>query len=132
VSDVRRCGRCGARLGARDRVCFSCHRPLSEPLPLSEPGPPARAGALRAALPGADESYLIGSDPRCKVRLEHPLIQPRHVAVRRDGGGVLCLEDQGTAAGTYLNGQRVRGAVRAGLGDVRLRRQGLGWSVGRG
>ena len=82
------------------------------------PGSPARRGALRAALPGADESYLIGSDPRCKVRLEHPLIKPRHVAVRRDGGGVLWLEDRGTAAGTYLNGQRVRGAVRAGLGDV--------------
>lgn len=80
--------------------------------------PPARPGALRAALPGADESYLIGSDPRCKVRLEHPLIQSRHVAVRRDGGGVLWLEDRRTAAGTYLNGQRVRGAVRAGLGDV--------------
>src|SRR6202042_796290 len=80
------------------------------------PGSPACPGALRAALPGADESYLIGSDPRCKVRLVHPLIKPRHVAVR--GGGVLWLEDRGTAAGTYLNGQRVRGTVRAGLGDV--------------
>jgi hypothetical protein len=35
VSDVRRCGWCGARLGARDRVCFSCYRPLSEPVPLA-------------------------------------------------------------------------------------------------
>ncbi len=77
-----------------------------------------RAGALRAALPGRDESYLIGADPRCKVRLEHPLIQPRHLAVRRDASGALWLEDRGTPAGTYLNGQRVRGAVRAGLGDV--------------
>ena len=37
MSDVRRCGSCGARLGARDRVCFSCQRPLSEPVPLAEP-----------------------------------------------------------------------------------------------
>ena len=80
--------------------------------------PGGRVGALRAALPGPGESYLIGGDPRCKVRLDHPLIQPRHVAVRRDGAGALWLEDRGTAAGTYLNGQRVRGAVRAALGDV--------------
>jgi ABC transport system ATP-binding/permease protein len=120
VSDVRRCEWCGARLGARDRICFSCRNFVSVKVPdgAARPGPPARPGALRAALPGADESYLIGSDPRCKVRLEHPLIQPRHVAVRRDGGGVLWLEDRRTAAGTYLNGRRVRGAVRAGLGDV--------------
>jgi ABC-type multidrug transport system ATPase subunit/pSer/pThr/pTyr-binding forkhead associated (FHA) protein len=80
--------------------------------------PVGRAGALRAQLPGPGDSYLIGSDKRAQVRLDHPLIQPRHVAVRRDQAGALWLEDRGTAAGTYLNGQRVRGAVRAGLGDV--------------
>lgn len=82
---------------------------------------PARglgSGALRAPLPRPGDSYLIGSDKRAQVRLDHPLIQPRHVAVRRDQAGVLWLEDRGTPAGTYLNGQRVRGAVRAGLGDV--------------
>jgi ABC-type multidrug transport system ATPase subunit len=77
-----------------------------------------RAGALRAPLPGPGNSYLIGSDERAAVRLDHPLIQARHVAVRRDQSGVLWLEDRGTAAGTYLNGQRVSGTVRAGLGDV--------------
>jgi ABC transport system ATP-binding/permease protein len=77
-----------------------------------------RAGALRAALPGRGESYLIGSDSRCQVHLSHPLIQARHLAVRRDSAGALWLEDRGTPAGTYLNGQRVRGAVRAALGDV--------------
>jgi len=80
--------------------------------------PAARAGALRGPLPVPGDSYLIGSDPRARVRLDHPLIQPRHVAVRRDPAGVLWLEDRGTAAGTYLNGQRVRGAVRAEFGDV--------------
>jgi ABC transport system ATP-binding/permease protein len=77
-----------------------------------------RAGALRAPLPGPGDSYLIGSDQRAQVRLDHPLIQPRHLAVRRDPAGLLWLEDRGTAAGTYLNGQRVRGTVRAGLGDI--------------
>lgn len=75
-------------------------------------------GALRAALPGPDESYLIGSAPRCRVRLDHPLIQPRHLAVRRDSSGVLWVEDRGTTAGTYLNGRRLRGQHRAGVGDV--------------
>lgn len=79
----------------------------------------ARAqGALRAALPGPDESYLIGRAPRCRIRLDHPLIQPRHLAVRRDPSGVLWLEDRGTAAGTYLNGRRLRGQQRARVGDV--------------
>jgi ABC transport system ATP-binding/permease protein len=77
-----------------------------------------RAGALRGPLPGPGDSYLIGSDQRSKVRLEHPLIQPRHLAVRRDPAGLLWLEDRGTAAGTYLNGQRVRGTVRAERGDI--------------
>ncbi len=77
-----------------------------------------RAGALRGPLPGPGDSYLIGSDQRSAVRLDHPLIQPRHLAVRRDPAGPLWLEDRGTAAGTYLNGQRVRGTVRAELGDI--------------
>jgi ABC transport system ATP-binding/permease protein len=77
-----------------------------------------RAGALHGPLPGPGDSYLIGSDQRSKVRLDHPLIQPRHLAVRRDPAGLLWLEDRGTPAGTYLNGQRVRGTVRAELGDI--------------
>lgn len=81
-------------------------------------GQPSREGALRAALPGPDESYLIGSAPRCGVRLTHPLIQARHVAVRRDSSGVLWLADRGTAAGTYLNGHRLRGQERASVGDI--------------
>ena len=79
---------------------------------------PAREGALRAPLPGPDQSYLIGSDPSCRIRLDHPLVQPRHVAMRRDVAGVLWLEDRGTAAGTYLNGQRLRGRQSAGPGDI--------------
>jgi ABC transport system ATP-binding/permease protein len=78
----------------------------------------SREGALRAALPGPDESYLIGSASRCQVRLDHPLIQPRHVAVRRDSAGVLWLDDRATAAGTYLNGHRLRGQQRASVGDI--------------
>jgi ABC-type multidrug transport system ATPase subunit/pSer/pThr/pTyr-binding forkhead associated (FHA) protein len=75
-------------------------------------------GALRAVLPRPDESYLIGSDSRCRVRLDHPLVQPRHVAVRRDQAGTLWIADRGTVAGTYLNGQRLRGNAQLAVGDV--------------
>jgi ABC transport system ATP-binding/permease protein len=77
-----------------------------------------REGALRAALPGPDQSYLIGSAASCQVRLDHPLIQARHVAVRRDSSGAVWLQDRGTPAGTYLNGHRLRGQERASVGDV--------------
>jgi ABC-type multidrug transport system ATPase subunit len=80
--------------------------------------PRRREGALRAPLPGPDESYLVGRDTRCRVRLDHPLVQPHHLAVHRDRAGALWVQDQKTAAGTYVNGQRLRGRARLAVGDV--------------
>jgi len=80
--------------------------------------PRIRQGSLRAALPALGQSYLIGSDASCRVRLDHPLVQPRHVALRRDEGGALWLTDRGTAAGTYVNGRRLRGQQQLAVGDV--------------
>lgn len=77
-----------------------------------------RDGALRAALPGPGESYLIGSEASCPVRLDHPLVQAYHVAVRREDSGTVWLEDRRTAAGTYINGQRLRGRQRLATGDI--------------
>jgi ABC-type multidrug transport system ATPase subunit/pSer/pThr/pTyr-binding forkhead associated (FHA) protein len=77
-----------------------------------------RASALRAPLPAAGESFLVGSDPSCAVRLDHPLVQRRHAAVRRDGAGAIWIEDRGTAAGTYVNGQRLRGRTKLSVGDT--------------
>ena len=76
------------------------------------------AGALRAALPGLGESYLIGRDARCRVRLDHPLVQPRHLAVHRDQAGTLWAQDQRTPAGVYVNGRRLRGRAQLAVGDV--------------
>src|ERR1022692_247823 len=80
--------------------------------------PRASQGSLRAELPMPGQSYLIGSDASCRVRLDHPLVQPRHVAVRRDDAGSLWLTDRGTAAGTYVNGRRLRGQQPLTIGDV--------------
>lgn len=76
------------------------------------------SGALRAMLPAPGMSFLIGSDPSCAVRLDHPLVQARHAAVRRDEAGVLWIEDRATAAGTYINGQRLRGRAMLSVGDI--------------
>jgi ABC-type multidrug transport system ATPase subunit len=75
-------------------------------------------GALRAALPERGGSFLVGSDPTCAARLDHPLVQRRHAAVRRDDAGALWLEDRATAAGTYVNGHRLRGRTRLSVGDI--------------
>lgn len=80
--------------------------------------PSLRESGLRSLLPAPGESYLIGSDPSCAVRLQHTLVQPRHAALRSDDGGSLWLEDRGTSAGTYVNGRRLRGRQRLQGGDV--------------
>src|SRR5437870_981520 len=41
----------------------------------------------------------------------------RHVRIARDSGGTLTLEDLGSANGTFVNGERVRGSRVLGLGD---------------
>ncbi len=86
--------------------------------PLSDARAKIRRGALRAALPDRGESFLIGSDRSCAARLDHPLVQRRHAAVRRDDAGALWLEDRATAAGTYVNAHRLRGRVRLNVGDI--------------
>jgi ABC transport system ATP-binding/permease protein len=75
-------------------------------------------GALRAALPERGMSFLIGSDASCAVRLDHPLVQARHAALRRDDAGEVWLEDRATAAGTYVNGTRLRGRMRLTTNDI--------------
>ncbi len=86
--------------------------------PLADARAKIQRGALRAALPDRGESFLIGSDASCRARLDHPLVQRRHAAVRRDDAGALWLEDRATAAGTYVNGRRLRGRVQLSVGDI--------------
>lgn len=86
--------------------------------PLADARAKIQQGALRAALPDRGLSFLIGSDPSCVARLDHPLVQRRHAAIRRDDAGALWLEDRATAAGTYVNGHRLRGRTRLSVGDI--------------
>lgn len=78
----------------------------------------ARKSELRGALPGVGQSITIGSSASCTICLEHPLVQPRHAVLRRDRDGNLILEDRTSVAGTYVDGQRLRGHRRVGVGTV--------------
>ena len=77
----------------------------------------ARISALRGELPIAGQTRVIGSALSCAIRLDHPLVRPRHALLRRDKAGVLWLEDRTTVAGTYVNGKRLKGRVRLAVGD---------------
>lgn len=74
--------------------------------------------ALRGALPSIGSSVVIGSGAACAIRLDHPLVRPRHAIVRRDDAGTLWLDDRTTVAGTYVNGRRLRGRIRIAAGDT--------------
>jgi ABC transport system ATP-binding/permease protein len=78
----------------------------------------ARTSALRGPLPWVGQSLVVGSAASCAIRLNHPLVRPRHAVLRRDQSGELWLEDRTTVAGTYVNGRRLRGRVRLSPGDV--------------
>lgn len=78
----------------------------------------ARSGGLRGALPGVNQTLVVGSGVGCAIRLEHPLVRPRHALLRRDPAGNLILDDRTSVAGTYVNGQRLRGHCRLGIGDT--------------
>jgi len=60
--------------------------------------------------------FLIGRDPACHLRPNSGLVAPRHCMVRVFGPSV-SVEDLGGAAGTRVNGERIRGQVELRVGD---------------
>jgi phosphoserine phosphatase RsbU/P len=59
----------------------------------------------------------IGRSSRNDVCLGDPFASRLHAEIRKEGDQVL-LVDTGSANGTYLNGQRVSGAIRLEIGDL--------------
>jgi DNA-binding NtrC family response regulator len=62
----------------------------------------------RATLPAG--SALIGSAPRCDIRVDHPTVSRRHARLHAQGGRVH-LEDLGSSNGTRVNGRLVRDRI---------------------
>ena len=59
---------------------------------------------------------VVGSDPRCQVRLDLPGIAPQHARLTVDEGGVT-LEDLGSDEGTSKRGKPVTSGVALKDGD---------------
>jgi ABC-type multidrug transport system ATPase subunit/pSer/pThr/pTyr-binding forkhead associated (FHA) protein len=62
------------------------------------------------------DTLLLGRDPAAGVVLDYPMISWHHARLRRSGEGVI-VEDLGSTNGTFVNGQRISGAVPVGPHD---------------
>ena len=89
----------------------------------SAPSPPAflrvvSAGGetSRFVLPG-EHGVVIGTAPRCELRLDDAYVSRRHAALCPAGAGFL-VDDLGSANGTTLNGRRLYGQEPLRSGDV--------------
>ena len=70
--------------------------------------------------------HLLGRDPALEVCLDSSSVSRQHARIQI-ADGVAMLEDLGSKNGTFVNGQRIKTAVRLcdrdqiGVGEVRLR-----------
>ena len=74
-------------------------------------------GYDRSLQPGP--SYLIGRDPDCDIVIIDPRVSRRHAVLRLEDGRWV-LADNGSANGTFLNGQRVTRVPIEGQCTIRL------------
>lgn len=63
------------------------------------------------------ETMTLGRDPECDHPLDYPMVSWRHARLSREDGQVT-VEDLGSTNGTFVNGQRITGAVVIEPGDV--------------
>lgn len=71
-------------------------------------------GAIARPLGGS--TVRIGRGPTCDVMLPDETVSTQHAALWVDGATVY-VQDLSSRNGTFVNGERVRGVVRAGDGD---------------
>src|SRR3954451_18184828 len=58
----------------------------------------------------------IGRDSSSEIRINNRYLSRKHAEIAADGDGWL-VRDNGSVNGTYVNGARIRSAVRLGPGD---------------
>ncbi len=56
------------------------------------------------------DEIVVGRLPECEIHLDSNMISRKHARLRRNGTSVI-LEDLGSGNGTFVNGQRITGAV---------------------
>jgi ABC transport system ATP-binding/permease protein len=62
-------------------------------------------------------SMVLGRDPGCDHPLDHPMVSWHHARLSKSNHDYM-VEDLGSTNGTFVNGQRISGAVRVNAGDA--------------
>ncbi len=62
-------------------------------------------------------NIMIGRDTTCQVVVDHPSVSWHHAEITRSDGGYE-IRDLGSTNGTYVNGQRITGALRLDVGST--------------
>lgn len=58
--------------------------------------------------PKGDFVWRVGADVSCDLHVPFPGIDPKHVTIKREGNRVF-IHDLGSKAGTFVNGERLKG-----------------------
>ncbi len=111
------------RVTRSDSITFGQTTPMTWPPDAVETGnAPAQAvaGVAASQAPTLDfqgTEIVIGRSPDCSRPLDLPMVSSRHARLFPSGGRIW-IEDLGSANGTFVNTQRISGAVAVKAGDV--------------
>ena len=120
------CPHCGARFTRPQALfCATCGRAMQSPnnaaaRPQGIPNAPSATGTIYLDTGSALDQYAsftVGRDASNQLHLNHPSVSRVHTNIERTTQGHL-IRDLGSSNGTFVNGQRLRGAVRLQKGDV--------------
>ena len=117
----------GKQVHSQVQVTPADHITLGLKLPLPWPPGIGRVGQRskekknpnfdRLTIPRPGKRIVFGRDPNCDQVLDYPMISRRHAQLSNSADG-LFVEDLGSSNGTFLNGRRVRRAIKIHAGDL--------------
>jgi pSer/pThr/pTyr-binding forkhead associated (FHA) protein len=128
TAEDMRCPHCNAIQRRYLKFCMNCSKLLGN-APPAPPAPPAniaplRRGALRftsgkyqgGEFPVRARPIEIGRSSELDMVLVEDLVSPRHARVTTENGEIW-IEDLGSTNGTFVNGNKIAGRTKLGVGD---------------